>query len=61
VYIKGSAFSVWKLTDLTNECEHVLTFMLFGDIHKQLWKTAVGTTLGLLNADIMKPSDRVGY
>jgi hypothetical protein len=30
---------------------------LFGEVHKELWKTEQGTVIGLLNANPMKPKD----
>ena len=30
---------------------------LFGQVHKDLWKTEQGTVIGLLNANPMKPKE----
>ncbi|XP_021071180.1 protein MCM10 homolog [Mus pahari] len=52
----GKTFSVWKLNDLRDLTQCVSLF-LFGDVHKDLWKTEQGTVIGLLNANPMKPKD----
>ncbi|XP_071807075.1 protein MCM10 homolog [Asterias amurensis] len=53
---KGKAFSIWKLSDLSN-CEQVTTLFLFGKSHDEHWKTAQGSVLGILNASIMPPKE----
>uniref|UniRef100_A0A8C4PXH2 Protein MCM10 homolog n=1 Tax=Eptatretus burgeri TaxID=7764 RepID=A0A8C4PXH2_EPTBU len=50
----GNTFSIWSVTDLRNMSTQV-SFFLFGDVHKQLWKTEVRTVFGLLNPSLMKP------
>ncbi|XP_069846473.1 protein MCM10 homolog [Dipodomys merriami] len=52
----GKTFSIWKLNDLRDLTRHVSLF-LFGEVHKELWKTEQGTVIGLLNANPMKPKD----
>ncbi|XP_052012722.1 protein MCM10 homolog [Apodemus sylvaticus] len=52
----GKTFSIWKLNDLRDLTQCVSLF-LFGDVHKDLWKTEQGTVVGLLNANPMKPKD----
>ncbi|XP_031214204.1 protein MCM10 homolog isoform X1 [Mastomys coucha] len=52
----GKTFSIWKLNDLRDLTQCVSLF-LFGDVHKDLWKTEQGTVIGLLNANPMKPKD----
>ncbi|XP_055003411.1 protein MCM10 homolog [Sorex araneus] len=52
----GKTFSIWHLNDLRDLTRHVSLF-LFGDVHRQLWKTAQGSVVGLLNANLMKPRD----
>ncbi|XP_025786783.1 protein MCM10 homolog [Puma concolor] len=52
----GKTFSIWRLNDLRDLTRYVSLF-LFGEVHKQLWKTEQGTVIGLLNANPMKPRD----
>uniref|UniRef100_A0A2K6FYB0 Protein MCM10 homolog n=1 Tax=Propithecus coquereli TaxID=379532 RepID=A0A2K6FYB0_PROCO len=52
----GKTFSIWRLNDLRDLTQHVSLF-LFGEVHKELWKTEQGTVVGLLNANPMKPKD----
>ncbi|XP_069314955.1 protein MCM10 homolog [Eulemur rufifrons] len=52
----GKTFSIWRLNDLRDLTQHVSLF-LFGEVHKELWKTEQGTVIGLLNANPMKPKD----
>ncbi|XP_029471727.1 protein MCM10 homolog [Rhinatrema bivittatum] len=52
----GKTFSIWCLNDLRNLDSGVSLF-LFGDVHKEHWKTERGTVLGLLNAMPMKPRE----
>ncbi|XP_008846758.1 protein MCM10 homolog isoform X2 [Nannospalax galili] len=52
----GKTFSIWRLNDLRDLTQHISLF-LFGDVHKDLWKTEQGTVIGLLNANPMKPRD----
>ncbi|KAM8820160.1 protein MCM10 homolog [Eudromia elegans] len=52
----GRTFSIWRLNDLRdlNQC---VSLFLFGDVHKEHWKTDQGTVIGLLNANLMKPKE----
>ncbi|KAJ8788760.1 hypothetical protein J1605_005056 [Eschrichtius robustus] len=52
----GKTFSIWRLNDLRDLTRYVSLF-LFGEVHKELWKTEQGTVIGLLNANPMKPKD----
>ncbi|XP_037703924.1 protein MCM10 homolog isoform X2 [Choloepus didactylus] len=52
----GRTFSIWRLNDLRDLTRFVSLF-LFGEVHKDLWKTEQGTVVGLLNANPMKPKD----
>ncbi|XP_077025517.1 protein MCM10 homolog isoform X2 [Tamandua tetradactyla] len=52
----GKTFSIWRLNDLRDLTRYVSLF-LFGEVHKDLWKTEQGTVIGLLNANPMKPKD----
>ncbi|XP_076578381.1 protein MCM10 homolog [Chaetodon auriga] len=54
----GKTFSIWKLNDLHN-LEVFVSLLLFGEVHKEHWKTEPGTVIGLLNPNPMKPKD--GY
>uniref|UniRef100_A0A8D2MYW8 Protein MCM10 homolog n=1 Tax=Zonotrichia albicollis TaxID=44394 RepID=A0A8D2MYW8_ZONAL len=52
----GRTFSIWRLNDLRDLSECVSLF-LFGEVHKEHWKTEQGTVIGLLNANPMKPKE----
>ncbi|XP_036921818.1 protein MCM10 homolog [Sturnira hondurensis] len=52
----GKTFSIWRLNDLRDLTQYVSLF-LFGEVHKELWKTEQGTVIGLLNANPMRPKD----
>ncbi|KAK6482574.1 protein MCM10-like protein isoform X1 [Huso huso] len=52
----GKTFSIWRLTDLRNLDVYVSLF-LFGDVHKEHWKTDPGTVIGILNPNPMKPKE----
>lgn len=54
----GKTFSIWKLNDLHN-LEVYVSLLLFGEVHKEHWKTEPGTVIGLLNPNQMKQKD--GY
>ncbi|XP_044042345.1 protein MCM10 homolog isoform X2 [Siniperca chuatsi] len=54
----GKTFSIWKLNDLHN-LEVFVSLLLFGDVHKEHWKTEPGTVIGILNPNPMKQKD--GY
>uniref|UniRef100_A0A672J6W4 Protein MCM10 homolog n=1 Tax=Salarias fasciatus TaxID=181472 RepID=A0A672J6W4_SALFA len=56
--VSGKTFSIWKLNDLHNLDVNV-SLLLFGDVHKEHWKTEPGAVLGLLNPNPMKQRD--GY
>jgi len=58
VCVQGNTFSAWTLCDL-HDLEVCVTLLLFGNEHKEHWKTDVGTVIGVLNPNIMKPRD--GY
>ncbi|XP_053429208.1 protein MCM10 homolog isoform X2 [Nycticebus coucang] len=49
-------FSIWRLNDL-RDLTLCVSLFLFGEVHKDLWKTEQGTVIGLLNANPMKPKD----
>ncbi|XP_028910954.1 protein MCM10 homolog [Ornithorhynchus anatinus] len=52
----GKTFSIWSLNDLHNLDKSVSLF-LFGEVHREHWKTDKGTVIGLLNANPMKPKE----
>uniref|UniRef100_A0A3P8ZN06 Protein MCM10 homolog n=1 Tax=Esox lucius TaxID=8010 RepID=A0A3P8ZN06_ESOLU len=54
----GKTFSIWKLSDL-HDLEVYVSLFLFGEVHKEHWKTEPGTVMGILNPNPMKPKD--GY
>ncbi|XP_019747402.1 protein MCM10 homolog isoform X1 [Hippocampus comes] len=54
----GKTFSIWKLNDLHN-LDVFVSLFLFGDVHKEHWKTETGTVIGILNPNPMKQKD--GY
>ncbi|XP_053664763.1 protein MCM10 homolog [Anopheles marshallii] len=49
---KGKQFAIWKLSDLHGDIKMVSLF-LFGQAYKDLWKTAVGTALAVLNPNVL--------
>lgn len=53
---KGSQYLIWTLSDLKDDLKTVALF-LFGSAYKQLWKTTIGTVLGVLNPTIMDQKD----
>ncbi|XP_041728281.1 protein MCM10 homolog isoform X1 [Coregonus clupeaformis] len=54
----GKTFSIWKLSDL-HDLEVYVSLFLFGEVHKEHWKTEPGTVMGILNPNPMKAKD--GY
>ncbi|XP_056429322.1 protein MCM10 homolog isoform X2 [Hyla sarda] len=52
----GKTFSIWRLNDLKN-LDTCVSLFLFGDVHKEHWKTDQGTVIGMLNANPMKPKE----
>ncbi|XP_048466371.1 protein MCM10 homolog isoform X2 [Rhincodon typus] len=52
----GKTFSIWHLSDLRSSNLN-LSLFLFGNVHKEHWKTEKGTVIGLLNANPMKSRD----
>ncbi|XP_035911125.1 protein MCM10 homolog [Anopheles stephensi] len=49
---KGKQFAIWKLSDLHGDIKMVSLF-LFGQAYKDLWKTAVGTVVAVLNPNVL--------
>lgn len=50
---KGAQYTIWKLSDLRGEILKV-TLFLFKSACKELWKTAVGMAIAVLNPRIME-------
>ncbi|GFR66544.1 sensitized chromosome inheritance modifier [Elysia marginata] len=48
----GKPYSIWRLNDL-EDLDNSVSFFLFGEKHKQLWKTEPGTVIGVLNPGMM--------
>ncbi|CAG9761311.1 unnamed protein product [Ceutorhynchus assimilis] len=53
---KGSEYSIWTLCDLKDDMKTVGLFM-FSSAHKELWKTMVGSVVGVLNPGILERRD----
>uniref|UniRef100_A0A182JWH1 Protein MCM10 homolog n=1 Tax=Anopheles christyi TaxID=43041 RepID=A0A182JWH1_9DIPT len=53
---KGKQFSIWKLSDLHGDIKMV-TLFLFGQAFKDLWKTAEGTVLAVLNPNVLNSNN----
>ncbi|XP_031826619.1 minichromosome maintenance 10 homolog [Nomia melanderi] len=53
---KGSSYSIWKISDLSENINTVCVFM-FSNAHKTFWKTTVGTVIGILNPNILESKD----
>ncbi|CAI9548537.1 unnamed protein product [Staurois parvus] len=52
----GKTFSIWRLNDLKN-FDMCVSLFLFGDVHKEHWKTDQGVVIGILNPNPMKPKE----
>ncbi|KAK2585093.1 hypothetical protein KPH14_008605 [Odynerus spinipes] len=55
---KGSSYSIWKISDLSENMATVSVF-LFGAAYKTFWKTTVGTVIGILNPSILDSKDNI--
>lgn len=53
---KGSQYSIWTLSDLKDDIK-TFSLFLFSGAHTGLWKTLVGTVIGILNPAIMDQKD----
>ncbi|XP_076626336.1 minichromosome maintenance 10 homolog [Colletes latitarsis] len=53
---KGSMYSIWKISDLSENVSTVCLFM-FGSAYKMFWKTTVGTVVGILNPNILESKE----
>ncbi|KAF8766811.1 Protein MCM10 like protein [Argiope bruennichi] len=52
----GKTYSIWKMSDL-HDVEKPVSVFLFKTAHTELWKTTVGTVIGILNPSIMPKKD----
>lgn len=50
--IKGSQYTIWKLSDLTAEM-NTITVFLFSGAYKNLWKIPTSTIIALLNPSVL--------
>ena len=50
---KGSSYSIWKISDLSDNIDTVCLFM-FSGAYKTHWKTSIGTVLGVLNPKVLE-------
>ncbi|KAB7497153.1 Protein MCM10-like protein, partial [Armadillidium nasatum] len=54
---KGTQYSIWQMSDL-KDCTKVISLFLFSGAYKNLWKSYVGSVVGILNPQIMKDSNK---
>ena len=59
MFFQGNQYSIWRLSDLA-DCDKVVSLFLFNKVFQELWKTAAGTVIGILNPSIMQSSEKVG-
>lgn len=55
---KGSSYSIWKISDLSENLATVSVF-LFSTAHKTFWKTTLGTVISILNPNILESKDDI--
>lgn len=53
---KGAQYVIWKVSDLKGELQTASVF-LFKNAFKELWKTAAGTVVAILNPSPFPPKD----
>lgn len=53
---KGSTYAIWKISDLSDNMNTVCLFM-FSNAYKTLWKTTIGTVIGILNPNVLESKD----
>ncbi|XP_076763865.1 minichromosome maintenance 10 homolog [Xylocopa sonorina] len=53
---KGSSYSIWKITDLSEDM-NVASLFMFSNAYKALWKTTVGTVISILNPNVLESKD----
>ena len=51
-------YSIWKLSDLAFHLQtSTISLFLFGENHKQHWKTVEGSVIALLNPSVLPPRE----
>ncbi|KAL0130951.1 hypothetical protein PUN28_002500 [Cardiocondyla obscurior] len=55
---KGTSYCIWKISDLSDDSKTVSIF-LFSNAYKQLWKTIVGSVIGILNPNVLESKDNI--
>ncbi|XP_028398003.1 protein MCM10 homolog [Dendronephthya gigantea] len=56
---KGEAYSIWKLSDLAFHLQtSTISLFLFGESHKEHWKTVEGSAVALLNPSVLPPREK---
>lgn len=55
---KGTSYCIWKISDLSDDLKTVSIF-LFSNAYKQLWKTIVGSVIGILNPNVLESKDNI--
>ncbi|GFQ96702.1 protein MCM10 homolog [Trichonephila clavata] len=55
----GKMYSIWKMSDLI-DVEKPISVFLFKTAYSDLWKTDIGTVIGILNPSIMPNRDKLG-
>ncbi|XP_011697652.1 PREDICTED: protein MCM10 homolog [Wasmannia auropunctata] len=55
---KGTSYCIWKISDLSDDLRTVSVF-LFSNAYKQLWKTIVGSVIGILNPNVLESKDNI--
>ncbi|XP_017795676.1 PREDICTED: protein MCM10 homolog [Habropoda laboriosa] len=53
---KGNSYAIWKISDLSENMNTVCLFM-FSNAYKTLWKTTIGTVIGVLNPNVLESKD----
>lgn len=53
---KGSLYSIWKISDLSDDMNTICLFM-FSNAYKMFWKTTIGTVIGVLNPNVLESKD----
>lgn len=55
---KGTSYCIWKISDLSDDLKTVSIF-LFSNAYKQLWKTIIGSVIGILNPNVLESKDNI--
>lgn len=51
---KGDQFSIWQISDLRGADVKTVSLFLFKGAHKELWKTAAGMVIAVLNPNVLE-------